>query len=306
MAAFRIVIIAGAGFMALLFFNQSKMVYLPQRDLVASPAAINLRFEEVYFRAKDGVKLHGWFIPSDAGRGVLLFCHGNAGNISHRLDSISIFHRLGLSVFIFDYRGYGRSEGEPTEEGTYSDAEGAWDYLTRDKRIKPQAIIIFGRSLGGSIAARTAMNRPSGALILESTFSSFKEAAGDIYPWLPVRLLARYDYETASFISQVHCPVLVIHSREDELIPFRHGERLFSAAKEPKAFIEIIGGHNDGFLRSGKAYEEGLKAFLSRYVIKSLSPAVSQSIDPASSPIMHSKIRDGLNSFPAGFSAPRG
>jgi fermentation-respiration switch protein FrsA (DUF1100 family) len=269
MMVVRIAILAGTGFLALLFFNQSKMVYLPQRDMAASPTAIGLRYEEVSFKAKDGVRLHGWFIPSDSARGVLLFCHGNAGNISHRLDSISIFHRLGLSVFIFDYRGYGRSEGEPTEEGTYSDAEGAWDYLIREKRTPPQSIVIFGRSLGGSIAARTAKNQPAGALILESAFSSFRDAAEDVYPWLPVRFLARYDYDTAAFVARIRCPVLIIHSRDDELIPFRHGERLFTAAKDPKAFLEIIGGHNDGFLRSGKPYMEGLDAFLSRYMVKS-------------------------------------
>jgi len=269
MVAVRIVILAGAGFLALLFFNQSRMVYLPQRDLTATPAAVGLRYEEVFFKAKDGVRLHGWFIPSERARGVVLFCHGNAGNISHRLDSIGIFHRLGLSVFIFDYRGYGKSEGETTEEGTYSDAEGAWAYLTQDKKTSPQSIVVFGRSLGGSIAARTARDRPAGALVLESAFSSFKEAAEDVYPWLPVRLLARYDYNTASFVARARCPVLIIHSREDELIPFSHGERLFSAAKDPKIFLEITGGHNDGFLRSEKRYTEGLEAFLSRYLVPS-------------------------------------
>lgn len=268
MMAVRVVLLAGAGFLALLFFNQSKMVYLPQRDMTSSPAAIGLRYEEVSFKAKDGVKLHGWFIPSDPARGVLLFCHGNAGNISHRLDSISIFHRLGLSVFIFDYRGYGRSEGEPTEEGTYSDAEGAWDYLTREKRTPSRSIVIFGRSLGGAIAARTAKNQPAGALILESAFSSFKEAAEDVYPWLPVRLLARYDYDTAAFAARVRCPVLIIHSRNDELIPFDHGKRLFAAAKEPKMFLEISGDHNSGFIMAGTRYPDGLNTFLTQYVEK--------------------------------------
>jgi fermentation-respiration switch protein FrsA (DUF1100 family) len=267
--AVRVIMLAGAGFLALLFFNQSKMVFLPQREMAASPAAVGLRYEEVSFKARDGVRLHGWFIPSERTRGVVLFCHGNAGNISHRLDSISIFHRLGLSVFIFDYRGYGKSEGEPTEEGTYNDAEGVWNYLTKEKRTAPKSIVIFGRSLGGSIAARTAQDHTAGALILESAFSSFQEAAEDVYPWLPVRLLARYDYNTAAFVAQARCPVLIIHSREDELIPFRHGERLFSAAKEPKVFLEITGGHNDGFLRSGKQYTEGLEAFLSRHMVPS-------------------------------------
>jgi hypothetical protein len=266
MIAARITILVGAGFLALLYFNQSRMVYLPQRDLAASPAAIGLRHEEVFFPAGDGVKLHGWYVPSEPARGVLLFCHGNAGNISYRLDSIMIFHRLGLSVFIFDYRGYGWSEGEPTEEGTYRDAAGAWDYLVQKREVRPERIVIFGRSLGGAVAAWLGQDRPAGALILESTFSSFRDIAEDIHPWLPVRLLARYDYETAAFLTRVRCPVLIVHSRDDELIPFKHGEKLFAAAKEPKAFLEITSSHNDGFQRSGAAYTKGLDAFLTRWM----------------------------------------
>ncbi len=264
----RTAVLVGAGLLALLYFGQSRMVYFPQRDIAATPASVGLPYEDISFNAGDGVKLHGWFIPSEPARGVLLFCHGNAGNISHRLDSVMIFHRLGLSVLIFDYRGYGRSEGEPTEEGTYRDAEAAWDDLTQKRRIPPQTIVIFGRSLGGSIAAWLAQNRPAGALILESAFSSFGDAAEDIYPWLPARVLARYNYETAAYLTRVRCPVLIIHSREDDLIPLRHGKRLFAAAGQPKAFLEISGSHNDGFLRSGETYVEGLNAFLLQHLKK--------------------------------------
>jgi len=262
----RMALLVGAGFLALLYFNQSGMVYLPQKDMAASPAAVGLRYEDVFFPAGDGVNLHGWFVPSEPAKGVLLFCHGNAGNISHRLDSIMIFHQLGLSVFIFDYRGYGRSEGEPSEEGTYRDAEGAWNYLIQKRKVRPEGIVLFGRSLGGAVAAWLGQDRPAGALILESTFTSFRDIAGDVYPWLPARMLARYDYESASHLARVQCPVLIIHSRDDEIIPFKHGERLFASARDPKVFLEISGSHNDGYQRSGILYTEGLNAFLMRFM----------------------------------------
>jgi alpha-beta hydrolase superfamily lysophospholipase len=266
MTVARVVLLAVAGFLALLYACQPGMVYLPEKEIHSTPAAIGFRYEEVFFKAEDGVNLHGWFVPSEPARGILLFCHGNAGNISDRLHSIEIFHRLGLSVFIFDYRGYGRSEGKPTEEGTYRDAEGAWRYLLQERRSPPQKVILFGRSLGGAVAAWLAQDRDAGALILESTFTSFRDIAGDIYPWLPTRLLARFGYETAACLARVRCPVLVIHSVQDELIPSKHGEKLFAAAKEPKMFLEISGGHNDGFIRSGTRYEEGLNTFLVRYL----------------------------------------
>lgn len=259
-----IIIIAGAYiiFAGFLFVFQSHYVYYPERVLIADPGTIRLNFESIYFRTEDGVTLFGWFIPCENSRGVILFCHGNAGNISHRLESIQIFHRLGLDVFIFDYRGYGKSEGKPTELGTYKDAEAAWGYLVKERKTNRSQIIVFGRSLGGAIASWLASNHKPGALILESTFTSLSDVAAKFYPYLPVRLLLRFKYHTAEYLGRVNCPVLVVHSRNDEIMPFNHGNQLFKTANEPKKFLEISGTHNEGFITSGKDYEEGLNGFI--------------------------------------------
>jgi len=253
-------------FIALLYIFQSHYVYYPERILSADPSRIGLQFENVYFETADGVKLSGWFVPSDSTRGVILFCHGNAGNISHRLESIQIFHRLGLDVFIFDYRGYGKSEGKPTEQGTYKDAEAAWRHLIEERQLAPSEIIMFGRSLGGAVAPWLAQRYTPRALILESTFTSLRDVAATLYRYLPVRLLLRFEYNTAEYLSRVNCPVLIVHSRDDEIMPFSHGWQLFEVAREPKEFLEITGTHNEGFITSGKHYEEGLDAFISEYV----------------------------------------
>ncbi|MEK7797018.1 MAG: alpha/beta hydrolase, partial [Pseudomonadota bacterium] len=195
---------------------------------------------------------------------TLLFCHGNAGNISHRLESIRQFHQLGLNVFIFDYRGYGESEGVPTEAGTYRDAEAARRYLVETRGLAPEHIVYFGRSLGAAIAAWLATQHPPRALIVESAFTSVPDFGAEIYPWLPVRLLARLRYPTQEYLRSVQAPVLVIHSRDDEIVSFRHAEKLYESANSPKELLEIRGGHNDGFLVSGAQYTRRLDDFLRR------------------------------------------
>jgi fermentation-respiration switch protein FrsA (DUF1100 family) len=243
---------------------QPHFIFFPERRIMATPKLMQLPFEEVAFVTEDNVILSGWFIPREDSKGVILFCHGNAGNISHRLDSINIFYRLGLSTFIFDYRGYGMSRGKITEEGTYRDAEAAWRYLVRIKEYPPNEIIIFGRSLGGAIAARLAKHHKPKGLIVESTFTSVPDIAASLYPYLPVRLLARYQYKAIDHIREVRSPVLVVHSRNDDIIPFSHGEKLFEAAGNPKEFLEISGTHNEGFLTSGKRYTIGLRSFIEK------------------------------------------
>lgn len=255
------VYLAFAGF---LFIFQSHHIYYPERVLSVTPHSIGLQFESVSFETTDGVLLSGWFVPSESARGVILFCHGNAGNISHRLDSIQIFHQLGLDVFIFDYRGYGQSEGKPTEQGTYKDAEAAWRYLIEERQVNPNEVIIFGRSLGGAVASWLAQSHTPGGLILESTFTSLPDIAAGLYPYLPVRLLLRFEYNTAEYLGGVDCPVLIVHSRDDEIMPFNHGQQLLESAKEPKKFLEITGTHNNGFITSGKRYEDGLNTFISQ------------------------------------------
>ena len=256
------------GLLAILTVLQPHLLYFPHRSLTVTPSAIGLAYEAVSFQAADGVTLSGWFVPSERARGVLLFCHGNAGNMSHRLDSLQILHRLGLSTFIFDYRGYGQSEGTPTEQGTYLDAEAAWTYLVHTRQVAPTELIVFGRSLGGAIAAWLAHTHPPRALIIESTFSSLPELAAELYPYLPVKLLLRFDYNTVAYLRQVQRPVLIVHSREDEIIPVQHGQRLFAAASQPKTFLELYGTHNEGFLTSGSRYETGLESFLATYLRK--------------------------------------
>lgn len=262
---FSALLLAGVfyiSFCAILFFSQTRIVYYPERHIITTPSAIQLSYRDVTFSAEDGTRLTGWYIPAESSKGVILFCHGNAGNISHRLDTIDLFHRLGYSTFIFDYRGYGKSEGSPSEGGTYQDVEAAWNYLVRTEGIANTAIIIFGRSLGSSIGAWLASREQPAACILESSFTSAKDVAATLYPYLPVSILCRYKYDSVQALKTARCPLLFIHSTDDEIIPFRLGRRLFEAAPEPKTFLEIEGDHNAGFLLSSKKYEAGIRTFL--------------------------------------------
>ena len=261
-------IIAGAYilFAVILYMMQSRFIYIPDREVTADPGAIDLEFENVNFKASDGVALNGWFIPAKNERAVLLFCHGNAGNISDRLESIRLFHNLGLSIFIFDYRGYGQSGGKPSEEGTHLDAIAAWQWLTDVKGYNPGRIIVFGRSLGGSVAARLASEKTPRLLITESAFTSIDDMASKLYPYMPVRMIGRFHYATINYIGKVKCPVLVIHSMNDELVPYEHGQRLYEAAGEPKKFFDISGDHNRGFMDNYDEYSNGIKSFLDEYL----------------------------------------
>ncbi len=261
-----VIVLFGYGAMLLyVYLAQARLLYLPDfagDDLIATPDRLGLGYEDVSLLASDGVELHGWFVPAGDARGTVLFMHGNAGNISHRLESIERFNRLQLNVLIFDYRGYGRSGGKPTEEGTYRDARAAWRYLVDSQGIAPGSIVIFGRSLGAAIAARLATETAPAALIVESGFTSVPDAAAGIYWFLPVRLLSRFQYDAREAIQKISCPVLVVHSRDDEIIPFTHGQALYESAPRPKSFLELTGGHNEAIFMSGPRYEQGLQAFL--------------------------------------------
>jgi len=250
---------------AFVYVRQPKMLYFPTGQIEQTPADIGLSFDTVTFKTADGLTIAAWYIPAPDARAVLLFCHGNAGNISHRLDSIRIFHDLGLSVLIFDYRGYGESEGEPTEKGTYLDAEAAWNFLVKEKGTDPARIVIFGRSLGSAVAAELALRRKAGALVIESGFTSIPDLGRKYYPYMPVSLITRFHYATIDKVSSLALPKLFIHSPEDEIIPFDQGMRLFEKASEPKEFLKLRGDHNEGFFLSGELYINGLQQFISRY-----------------------------------------
>ncbi len=248
-----------------IYFYQDRLLFqpnIPSRKVTSSPASIGLKFDPVTLIASDGVRLDGWFIPAHDARGVVLFCHGNAGNISHRLESIKIFHDLGMNTFIFDYRGYGLSEGKPTEQGTYLDVEAAWQYLTDQKGVPAEQIVLFGRSLGAAVAAHLATVEKPAGFIVESGFTSVPDIAAQLYPFLPARWMSRLYYPTKEGVRSAACPVLVVHSPDDEIIPFSHGQQIFEAAREPKQFLKLRGGHNEGFLISGEHYFDGLDTFL--------------------------------------------
>jgi alpha-beta hydrolase superfamily lysophospholipase len=253
----------------LVYVFQARLIYFPNIALTdpnENPGRLGLEFENVYFKSADGVTLHGWFVPAARSRAAVLFFHGNAGNITHRLDSISVFNQMGLSVFIFDYRGYGYSNGRPDEPGTYADADGAWNYLTHERGLRPEHTVIFGRSLGAAIASHLAARVNPAALIIESAFTSAADVAAGVYWFLPVRWLIRYRYDTQAELVNVRCPLLVIHSDDDEIIPVAHGNRLVSSANEPKTLLKIWGGHNDGFVVSEPVYSQGIDGFLQTHL----------------------------------------
>lgn len=228
------------------WFEHSQ-VYHPSRQLEPVDASSRRLFQDVTFRASDGVELNGWFFPaatnSPRAQWAFLICHGNGGNISHRLElCTTLLSETGANVFIFDYRGYGRSRGKPGEEGTYRDAQAAFEWL-RQKGI--QHIILFGESLGGGVASEVALREPVAGLILQSTFTSIPDIGKELYPWLPVRWISTIRYDTHSKLPRIKVPVLLMHSRTDNLIHFHHAEENFAAANEPKQFCELHGGHNE-------------------------------------------------------------
>ena len=262
---------AYGGLALVLYFFQARLVFYPEtgREIIVTPGQAGLPYEDIRLTTSDGLSLHGWHIPAPQThaqpRGTVLFLHGNAGNISHRIDSLQMFHRLGYSTLIFDYRGYGNSSGTPSEQGTYRDAEAAWRYLTEQRYIPSCRIVLFGESLGGAVGAWLAARQKPAALVIASGFTSVPDLARHFYPYLPVRWLARIRYDTEKNLRTVVAPVLIAHSPEDEIIPFGHGRTLYAAANPPKRFLELAGGHNDGFIFMRESWVKALRDFLDEH-----------------------------------------
>ena len=253
-----------AAFALLLFLMQERMLFLPTGELWATPARAGLAFEEVWLDTADGERLHAWWVPHPEARATVLFSHGNAGNISHRLESLELFNELGVSVLIYDYRGYGRSTGRPDEAGLYLDGETALDWLENSRGLRPQRLVQFGRSMGAAVAARLAERRGARCLVVESAFTSVPDRGAELYWWLPVRWLARIEMDTRRAVADSSAPVLVVHSRDDEIVPFAHGRRLLDAAGDRGRLLEIRGDHNTGFLASRRTWLDGMEAFIAR------------------------------------------
>lgn len=266
-ACVRVLVLLVAVFFMLRWFEHYQ-VYAPSTKMEAGGPDWDGLFEDVHFTASDGVRLNGWFFTAktNAPRGslVLLLLHGNGGNLSHRFDYYQTWLELGVNVFAFDYRGYGRSEGRPGEPGTYLDAQAAYQWL-RQKGFAAPNIIALGKSLGGGVASELALREPLGGLILQSTFTSIPDIGAELFPWLPVRWMSTIKYETHRKLPLIKVPLLIMHSRSDRLIRFHHAEKNLAAANEPKMLWEIVGEHNTA-LDAGRArYLEGLEQYLTRH-----------------------------------------
>ncbi|HEX6884519.1 MAG TPA: alpha/beta hydrolase [Planctomycetota bacterium] len=259
-----LVLAAYAGLCLLVALFQARLVYFPGPPPRVDPAALGLAHREVELTTSDGERLHGWFFPREGAAGAVLVCHGNAGSVENRLELARAFLELGWAVLLFDYRGYGLSTGRPSEAGTYLDAEAAHAHLTGVEGFAPERIVLHGESLGGGVALELALRRPCAALILESAFTSIPDMAAEVYPFLPARLLARIRYDNLAKVVRLGVPLLVVHSPQDEIVPFAHGERLLAAAREPKRLLRTGGGHNAGGFVQRAEWRAEVGAFLAR------------------------------------------
>ena len=242
-----------------IFFWQKNFIFFPTKNLRKSPK--DLQIEDVYFLSSENIRLHGWFLDLKSDKTVLFF-HGNAGNVSDRTAQMQIFHELGLSALIFDYRGYGISEGKiKKEEDLYDDATAALNFLVNEKSIPPDRLIIWGRSLGGAIAIDLAAKKDFPYIVIESTFTSMDEMAKMQFPFLPIKLLTKFNFDSLKKVPHIKSKTLIIHSPTDEMIPFEFGKTLFENLPSQKEFLQIDGSHNSGFIQSKEKYMSKLEEF---------------------------------------------
>ena len=249
---FRIIVLAfscavfAAGCHSMATFENS-MIFQPARYPEGNWQPADLKFEDAWFASADGTRLNGWYVPHEQPRATVLYCHGNGGNVACWADAARTLHdRVGVSVMLFDYRGYGRSEGQPSEAGVLADARAARAWLAKREGIAERQIVLMGRSLGGGVAVDLAATDGARALVLESTFTSTPNVAQTMFPLLPARLLMQTSFNSVKKIANYHGPLLESHGTADRLIPYSIGCRLFDAANQPKQFVPIPGGdHND-------------------------------------------------------------
>jgi fermentation-respiration switch protein FrsA (DUF1100 family) len=245
---------------------EEKLIYYPARFPEGdwtSPAAASFPLEDVFFPAADGTPLHGWLAGAESAPHTLLYFHGNAGNLTHRYQWIARLVALPARVFAIDYRGYGKSEGRPSEAGLYADAGGAWRHLVEERGAAPASIILYGKSLGGAPACRLAERHSCRALFLQSTFTSAREVARVIWPVLPLAPFVRTRFDNAARVAHARAPVLILHSRHDEMLPFAMARRLHEAAPAPKRLAVFEDAtHNDLVAVHGEGVLEAMREFL--------------------------------------------
>jgi hypothetical protein len=260
----RILALIYLGILVLLMIFEEHLIFFPSRYPEGDWNPAGLEFDAAEFVAADGVRLHGWFCPVPEPRAVVLVSHGNAGNITHRAEEILLWQRhLHVAVFIYDYRGYGRSEGSPNEAGVYADVQAAYRYLLEERAVAPQQIVLRGESIGSAVSLELGLHQPHRALIMESPFSSLMDMGSHLYPWFPARWLVRNRFDSASKITQYRRPLLITHGTRDSIIPFRMGQQLYELANEPKHFSPVPGAdHNDVPWVGGAAYFQAIDRFL--------------------------------------------
>ena len=272
---------------AMLRWFEHKQVYHPSREWAETGRALGRPWEDVRLQTADGIELSAWFFAAHSNslrsQLTLAVCHGNGGNISHRLDLYQALLDTGVAVFAFDYRGYGKSAGRPGEEGTYLDAQAAYAWLRR-RGFAGSNIIAFGESLVGAVATELARREPLGGLILQSTFTSIPDIGAELFPWLPVRWIASIRYDTHRKLPELDIPLLIMHSRADRLIPFHHAEANFAAARGPKRLWEIAGDHNDPLDADRAGFVDGLETFLAEtFPVQATRPGREDGTGPAPS-----------------------
>ncbi|MDA0577381.1 MAG: alpha/beta fold hydrolase [Verrucomicrobia bacterium] len=241
-----ILIAAYLGICLFVLIRQGTYMFVPARLITATPADAGLPFENLTLVTADGENLNAWFIPPPPGTvnpWTVVYCHGNAGNLSERVEPVHTLHQLGFAVCIFDYRGYGTSTGKPDEQGTYTDARAAWDYVTATRQTPASRVLIYGHSMGGAVAVWLAGQVHPGALVIDATFTSALDMGAAMFPYLPIRMLSRYQYNSLERIAHIRCPVFIAHGVNDITIPVTHGRRLFARAVEPKRYAEFVGDH---------------------------------------------------------------
>lgn len=244
-------------------YIESHAIFFPMKEVELNPGYIGLAFEDIYLETEDNIRLNGWFIPAKNADYTILFLHGNAGNLSHRLEKITILNKMGLDIFIIDYRGYGRSQGRPNEAGIYLDARAAYDYLLKERKVAPEKIVLYGESLGNAAVVDLAKDKKVGALIIESGFTRGRDVVRSVY-WFVPNFFFSNSFDSLSKIKKVNAPKLFIHSRNDEIVPLGLAKKLYAAADEPKEFCEIIGSHNTAYMDSKEEYTSGLSSFIAK------------------------------------------
>ena len=247
-------------------YLEHTVIFYPGKGIDLTPESEGLAFDDLYLKTADGFLINAWFVKASDKAATILVAHGNEGNMDDgdRLEQIKFFHDFGLNVLIFDYRGYGRSQGHPTEQVVYLDAQAAYDYLKTRSDFDPKRIIAYGASLGGAVAIDLATKRKIAALIVDSCFTCAKDVAVELYPLLPTWMMS-FKFDNISKVRNLNIPKLFMHSSQDEIVPREVGERLFQAADNPKEFLLTSGGHDDGQFMRVLTVQAQFKKFLTKY-----------------------------------------